>query len=127
MKNKAILTLLVDKQEVFKVGPNQLSPRGCEFFCNDSQVDLFRDGQDDRSQKRYARFQIRLGLFPHAGPVPQYLTALGQVVSVRRKAQDCFCVALQFEQVSAGGYRLIAEHLSDSEVVCIDSVKTQTA
>ena len=36
MKNQAILTLLVDKQEVLKVGPGHLSPRGCEFICSKS-------------------------------------------------------------------------------------------
>jgi len=127
MKNQAILTLLVDKQEVLKTGPYQLSPRGCEFVCNEDQVGLFRDEVDQKSQGRYASFQIRLGLFPHSGPVPQYITALGQIISVRRSTQDCYSVTLHFDQIGSGGYRLIAEHLSDSVVARIDSVQSKIA
>ena len=127
MKNQAILTLLVDKQEVLKVGPGHLSPRGCEFICSEQQVDLFRDENEGQNPGRYSNFQIRLGLFPHSGPRPQYLTALGKVTSVRRSAQDCYCIILQFEDVSPDGYRLIAEHLSDSIVTVIDSVKIKSA
>jgi hypothetical protein len=127
MKNQAILTLLVDKQEVLKVGPAHLSPRGCEFICNEKQVELFRDEDEGKHPGRYSSFQIRLGLFPHSGPTPQYVTALGQITSMRRSAQDCYCIALQFEEVSSDGYRLIAEHLSDSVVARIDSIQSKSA
>lgn len=127
MKNQAILTLLVDKLEVLKVALDQLSPRGCELACDEEQVGLFRDNVDKNGQCRYANFQIRLGLFPHSGPVPQYITALGQVTSVRRRAQNCYSVTLQFDQITSGGYRLIAEHLSDSVVGCVDSVQSKIA
>ncbi|MEH6448899.1 MAG: hypothetical protein V7765_09530 [Oleispira sp.] len=127
MKNQAILTLLVDKQDVLKVGPDRLSPRGCEFVCSEKQVALFRDEGSSLNQSRYANFQIRLGLFPHSGPRPQYVTAVGQITSVRRSAQDCYRIMLQFEQVSPDGYRLIAEHLSDSVVTLINSVQSQSA
>jgi hypothetical protein len=59
MKNQAILTLLVNKQEILKVGPDRLSPRGCEFICDESQVALFRDKDSSVNQGRYASFQIR--------------------------------------------------------------------
>lgn len=127
MKNQAILTLLIDKQEILKVGPDHLSPRGCEFICNEKQVALFRDEDCNVNQGKYASFRIRLGLFPHSGPRPQYVTALGQITSVRRSAQDCHRVILQFDQVSADGYRLIAEHLSDSVVTLIDTIQSQSA
>jgi hypothetical protein len=125
MKNQAILTLLVDKKEVLKVAPDRLSPRGCEFICSEEQVKLFRD-QDDH-QGRYNCFQIRLGLFPHTGPCPQYITANGQITSVRRSAQNSFHIILNFDSVSQDGYRLIAEHLSDSVVTPIQSVQTKSA
>jgi hypothetical protein len=124
MKNKAILTLLADKQEVFKVGPSHLSPRGCEFVCNKEQVALFRTSSNEKTLGNYMGFQVRLGLFPHSGPWPQNLTAQGQVTSVRRSAQNCYCIILQFDEVSPDGYRLMAEHLFDS-VVQIDSVVAQ--
>ena len=127
MKNQAILTLLIDKKEVLKVTPSQLSPRGCEFECTEKEVTLFRNKVDHLTQGRYANFSIRLGLFPHSGPVPQYMTAEGLVTSIRRNAQDCYCIALEFEHVASGGYRLIAEHLSDSIVTVIDSVKIKSA
>ncbi len=127
MKNQAILTLLINKQEIFKVGPDRLSPRGCEFICNELQVALFRDKESSLNQGRYASFQIRLGLFPHSGPRPQYVAAVGQIVSIRRSAQDCQRVILQFDQVSADGYRLIAEHLCDSVVTLIQPVQSQSA
>ena len=127
MKNQAILTLLVDKKEVLRVGPGHLSPRGCEFICSEKQVELFRDEDDGQNPGRYASFQIRLGLFPHTGPRPQYVTARGQITSVRRSAQDCYCIILQFDQVGPDGYRLIAEHLSDSVVTQIDSVQSKSA
>lgn len=127
MKNQAILTLLIDKKEVLKVTPSQLTPRGCEFKCSEKEVTLFRDKVDHLTQGRYANFNIRLGLFPHSGPVPQYITAEGQVISIRRNAQDCYCIALEFEHVAAGGYRLIAEHLSDSVVTSIDLIKSKIA
>lgn len=127
MKNQAILTLIVNKEEVLKVAPDRLSPRGCEFICSEKQIALFRDEDCSLSQGRYANFQIRLGLFPHSGPRPQYVTAIGQITSVRRSAQDCHRVILQFDQVSEGGYRLIAEHLSGSVVTLVNSVQSQSA
>jgi hypothetical protein len=127
MNNQAILTLLVDKQEVLKVGADCLSPRGCEFICSESQVALFRDEDVSSSQGKYAGFHVRLGLFPHSGPRPQYVTATGQITSVRRSAQDCFRVLIQFDQVSQDGYRLIAEHLTDSVVTSINAIQSQSA
>jgi hypothetical protein len=127
MKNQAILTLLADKQEVLKVGPCNLSPRSCEFICNDEQIDLFRKKSNGKTPDHYAGFQIRLGLFPHSGPMPQYMTAQGQVTSVRRSAQDCYSITLQFDDVSPDGYRLMAEHLSDAVVAQIDSVQSKSA
>jgi hypothetical protein len=127
MKNEAVLMLLVDQQEVLKVVPCHLSPRGCEFICNEGQVDMFRSKGDSQQCGRYSSFQIRLGLFPHSGPMPQYMSALGQVTSVRRSSQDCYSIILQFDEVSPDGYRLIAEHLSDSIVAQIDTVQTKSA
>ncbi|MFT7409443.1 MAG: hypothetical protein ACI9EX_000014 [Oleispira sp.] len=126
MKNKAVLTLLADQQEVFKVGPCRLSPRGCEFICNEEQIDLFRTKSNEKNPGDYMGFQVCLGLFPHSGPWPQNLTARGQVTSVRRSAQNCYCIFLQFDKVSLDGYRLMAEHLSDS-VSQIDSVQSKSA
>jgi hypothetical protein len=126
MKNQAILTLLADKQEVFKVGPCHLSPRGCEFICTEEHIDLFRTKSNEKTPGHYIGFQIRLGLFPHSGPRPQYLTAQGQVTSVRRSAQNSYCIILQFNEVSLDGYRLMAEHLFDS-VAQIDSVQSESA
>ncbi|MGK0247740.1 MAG: hypothetical protein ACI910_000467 [Oleispira sp.] len=127
MKNQAILTLLADKQEVLKVGPCLLSPRGCEFICTEEQIDLFRMKSDGKTPDRYAGFQVSLGLFPHSGPMPQYLAAQGHVTSVRRSAQDCYCIILQFDEVSPDGYRLMAEHLSNLVVTQIDTVQSKSA
>ncbi len=124
MKNQAILTLLADKEELLKLAPDVLSARGCEFTCDDQQVDVFRD--DAGMLGTSCSYTIRLGLFPHAGPCPQYVTAVGDVVSVRRCAQNCFAVTLNFKQVSQDGYRLIAEHLSDALVV-VDHVQSKSA
>jgi hypothetical protein len=117
MKNQAILTLLSDKQELLKLVPEKLSARGCEFTCSEQQVEVFRDssGMFNCSLK----FQVRLGLFPHSGPLPQYVVAAGEVVSVRRCAQSRYRVSLNFQQVGQDGYRLIAEHLSDAVVPII--------
>jgi len=125
MKNQAILTLLVDKQEILKVAADKLSPRSCEFICNQEQVELFRD--DEEGLGRYSSFQIRLRLFPHSGPCPQYITADGLIVSVRRSAQGCYRVILNFDKVGQDGYRLIAEHLSDSVVIPINAIQSQSA
>lgn len=114
MKNQAILTLLADKQELLKLVPEKLSARGCEFTCNEQQVDTFRDADGVLSCS--LKFQVRLGLFPHSGPLPQYVVARGEVVSVRRCAQSRYRISLNFKQVSQDGYRLIAEHLSDAIV-----------
>ncbi len=125
MKNQAILTLLIDKKEILKVAADKLSPRGCEFLCSEQQVELFRDQNDNSG--RYNTFQVRLGLFPHSGPCPQYVTANGQISSVRRSAQNCFKVNLNFDSVCQDGYRLIAEHLSDSVVTPINAIQTKSA
>jgi hypothetical protein len=125
MKNQAILTLSIKNSEIFRVALDKLSPRGCEFICGGDQIQLFRDQSDNLA--RYKNFQIRLGLFPHSGPCPQYLTANGQVSSLRRSAQDRFRIHLTFDSVSQDGYRLIAEHLSDSVITPIKSVKAQSA
>ena len=127
MKNQAILTLLVDKQEILRVGADRLSPRGCEFICSENQLALFRDESVDSCQGRYAHFQVRLALFPPSGPRPQYLMAMGKITSVRRSAQNSFLILIQFDQVSQDGYRLIAEHLSDSVVTSINAIQGQTA
>lgn len=124
MKNQAILTLMVDKEEVLKLVPEKLSARGCDFICNDQQIDVFRD--EEGVLGRSVEFQVRLGLFPHTGPIPQYVKALGEIVSVRRCAQSCHRVSLNFHQVSQDGYRLIAEHLADP-VVNIDQEHSQSA
>lgn len=124
MKNQAILTLLLEKEELLKLAPETLTARGCEFTCNDQQVDIFRD--DAGVLGTSCSYQIRLGLFPHSGPCPQYVTAIGDVVSVRRCAQNRFRVSVNFKQVSQDGYRLIAEHLSDA-IVPIDNVQSQSA
>jgi hypothetical protein len=127
MKNQAILILLADKKEVLKVDTCYLSPRSCEFICNEEQVDLFRTKSNGKDPGSYAGFEISLGLFPHLGLVPQYVSAQGQVTSVRRSAQGCYCIILQFDEVSPDGYRLMAEHLSDSVVAQIDSVQSESA
>lgn len=114
MKNQAILTLLADKQELLKLVPEKLSARGCEFTCSEQQVKVFRDS--DGMFNCSLNFQVRLGLFPHSGPLPQYVVATGDVVSVRRCAQSRYRISLNFKQVGQDGYRLIAEHLSDAIV-----------
>jgi len=124
MKNQAILTLMIDKEEVLKLVPEKLSARGCDFICSDQQVDVFRD--EDGALGCSVEFQIRLGLFPHCGPIPQYVKAEGEIISVRRCAQSRHRVSLNFHQVSQDGYRLIAEHLSDP-VVHIDQEHSQSA
>jgi hypothetical protein len=127
MKNQAILILFADKKEVLKVDTCYLSPRSCEFICNEEKIDLFRTQSDGKNPGRYEGFQISLGLFPHSGLGPQYVTAQGKVTSVRRSAQGCYCIILQFDDVSPDGYRLMAEHLSDSVVAQIDSVQSKSA
>lgn len=112
MKNKAILTLLANKQELLKLAPEKLSARGCEFTCNEQQVDVFRDKAG--ALNCGIEFKIRLGLFPHSGPRPQYVIATGDIVSVRRCAQSRYRISMNFKLVGQDGYRLIAEHLSDS-------------
>lgn len=114
MKNQAILTLIADKQELLKLVPEQLSARGCECTCNEEQVHVFRD--EDGMLSCNLKFQVRLGLFPHTGPAPQYVVATGEIVSVRRCAQNRYRISLNFKQVSQDGYRLIAEHLCDAVV-----------
>lgn len=125
MKNEAILTLLIDKQEVLKLIPEKLTPRGCEFGCTNDQLGMLREEGEHRG--RYRTFQVRLGLFPHSGPGPQYIVVDGQVISLRRCSQDSFRVALSFSGVPQDAYRLIAEHLSDSVVTPISSVECKTA
>ena len=125
MKNEAILTLLIDKQEVLKLIPEKLTPRGCEFGCTSDQLGLLRE--DGEHKGRYRTFQVRLGLFPHTGPAPQYIVVEGQVTSLRRCSQDSFRVIISFSGVPQNGYRLIAEHLSDSVVTPINSVESKTA
>lgn len=117
MKNQAILTLLIDQQEVLKVAPDKLSPRGCEFECNNEQLVLLRE--QGEHEGRYRTFQIRLGLFPHSGPCPQYIIVSGQVTSLRRCSQQTFRVFVSFHDVPLNGYRLIAEHISDAVVTPI--------
>ena len=79
MKNQAILTLMIDKEEVLKLVPEKLSARGCDFICSDQQVDVFRD--EDGALGCSVEFQIRLGLFPHCGPIPQYVKAEGEIIA----------------------------------------------
>lgn len=124
MKNQAILTLFADKIEVLKLAPEQLSARGCEFTCNEQQADVFRD--EAGALGCSLEFQVRLGLFPHSGPRPQYVVAIGEIVSVRRCAQSRYRISLNFKQVGQDGYRLIAEHLSDP-VVPINQEQSQSA
>ena len=114
MKNQAILTLMIDKEEVLKLVPEKLSARGCDFICSDQQVDVFRD--EGGVLGCNVEFQIRLGLFPHSGPIPQYVKAMGEIVSVRRCAQSRHRVSLNFHQVGQDGDRFIAENLSDPVV-----------
>jgi hypothetical protein len=125
MKSQATLSLLIEKKEILKVTPDKLSPRGCEFMCSQDQINLFRDNGENTG--RYCSFQVRLGLYPHAGPCPQYVTANGQVISVRRSAQDCFRIVLSFDAVNQDGYRLIAEHLSDPVVTPINAILAKRA
>jgi hypothetical protein len=114
MMNQAILTLLADKKEVLKITPEMLTARGCEFTCDDQQVNVFRD--EKGALGLCMEFQIKLGLFPHTGPRPQYMIATGDIVSVRRCTQDSYRISMNFKDVEQDGYRLIAEHLSDSVV-----------
>lgn len=125
MKNQAILTLLIDKQEVLKLIPEKLTPRGCEFGCTNDQLGLLRE--EGVHKGRYRSFQVRLGLFPHSGLGPQYIVVDGQVTSLRRCSQDSFKVILSFASVPQDGYRLIAEHLADSVVTPINTVEVKTA
>ncbi len=125
MKNQAILTLLIDQQEVLKVAPDKLSPRGCEFECSNDELVLLREQGEHKG--RYRTFKIRLGLFPHSGPCPQYIIVSGQVTSLRRCSQQVFRVFLSFHDVPQNGYRLIAEHISAPLVEPIslqDSIKS---
>ena len=124
MKNQAILTLLENNLEVLKLMPEKLSARGCDFTCSEQQVDVFRDETGALSCSPC--FQIRLGLFPHNGFGPQYVVAVGEVVSARRCAQSRYRISLNFKQVGQDGYRLIAEHLSDP-IVPINQEQSQSA
>lgn len=110
MTTQAVLTLLKLDQDVLRVAVDSLSPRGCEFLCNDEQLALFR--QDDANTGKYESFTIKLSIYPHSGPRPQFVTAEGQITSVRRCTQDSFRVIIQFQGMQQDGYRLIAEHLS---------------
>jgi len=110
MMNQATLTLMTGKDEVLKIAPEMLSARGCEFTCDEQQVEVFRN--EKGTLGLCLEFQIRLGVFPHTGPRPQYVMAIGEVVSVRRCTQSNYRISLNFKQVSQDGYRLIAEHLS---------------
>ncbi|HCM05748.1 MAG TPA: hypothetical protein DIC30_07025 [Oceanospirillales bacterium] len=112
--NQAILTLMAGKKEVLKITPEMLTARGCEFTCDDEQVNVFRD--EKGALGLCMEFQIKLGLFPHTGPRPQYMLATGDVVSVRRCTQSSYRISMNFKDVGQDGYRLIAEHLSDSVV-----------
>lgn len=109
MANQAILTLLKNKEDLLKIATDRLSPRGCEFVCSDEQVILFRE--DESGSGRFESFSIRLALYPHTGPRPQYVYACGQITSVRRCAQNRHRVILHFEDMNQEGYSLIAEHL----------------
>lgn len=111
MKKQAILTLLVDQKEILKVAPDKLSPRGCEFECSNDELVLLRE--QGEHEGRYRAFNIRLGLFPHSGPCPQYIALLGQVTSLRRCSEQVFRVFLSFNDVPQNGYRLIAEHIAE--------------
>lgn len=111
MRNQAILTLLSGKEDLLKLAPEHLSARGCEFTCNEQQAEVFRD--ESGALGCNFEFQIRLSLFPHSGPRPQYVVATGEIVSVRRCAQSRYRISVNFKEVSQDGYRLIAEHLCD--------------
>lgn len=110
MTTQAVLTLLDSEQEILRAGADSLSPRGCEFLCNEAQLALFREEADQSS--RYQSFRIKLALYPHTGPRPQYVAAQGQITSIRRCAQNTYKITLQFEGMQQDGYRLIAEHLT---------------
>jgi hypothetical protein len=111
MRNQAILTLMSGKEERLKLAPEHLSARGCEFTCNEQQVGIFRDNAGALICK--SEFKVRLALFPHRGPLPQYIVAIGEIVSVRRCTQSRYRIGVNFKQVGQDGYRLIAEHLND--------------
>jgi hypothetical protein len=139
MKNKAILTLLVDQQEIFKVTTDKLFVRSCEFTCNKEETTLLRE--QGKPNGRFKKFQLRLAVHPLTGPCPQYVEGNGQVTSLRRHSQDCFAVIVSFEPTLQEGYRLIAEHLSQaaeepasdcdsserSAVTDINAIKANTA
>lgn len=122
--NQAILTLMVGKKEALKIAPDMLTARGCEFTCDNEQVNVFRD--EKGALGLCLEFQIRLGLFPHAGPMPQYMLATGDIVSVRRCTQSSYRITMNFKDVGQDGYRLIAEHLSGS-VIPLHSEEIKTA
>lgn len=128
MRNQAILTLMSGKEDLLKLAPEKLSARGCEFTCNEQQADVFRD--ESGALACNFEFQIRLSLFPHSGPRPQYVIAIGEIVSVRRCAQSRYRISVNFKQMSQDGYRLIAEHLSDPIVainVPLNNEQSQSA
>lgn len=125
MTTQAVLTLLKDEQDILKVGAGSLSPRGCEFVCNEEQISLFR--VDANQTGRYQSFRIKLALYPHSGPRPQYVGAEGQITSIRRCAQDCFTVSLQFQGMEQDGYRLIAEHLTPIEDMPVEIGHSKSA
>lgn len=139
MKTEAILTLLIDQQEIFKVTTDKLFVRSCEFTCNKEATTLLRE--QGQPNGRFKKFQVCLAVHPLTGPCPQYVEANGQVTSLRRHSQDCFAVIVSFEATSQEGYRLIAEHLSEageesdsvsepskrSVVTDINAVKANTA
>ena len=125
MTTQAVLTLLDNDQDVLKAGADSLSPRGCEFVCNEEQLSLFREEADQSS--RYQCFRIKLALYPHAGPRPQYVSAQGQITSIRRCAQNTYKITLQFQGMQQDGYRLIAEHLTPVANLDLELQQSQTA
>ena len=125
MTTQAVLTLLDNDQDVLKAGADSLSPRGCEFVCNEEQISLFREEADGAS--RYQCFKIKLALYPHTGPRPQYVSARGQITSIRRCAQDTYKISLLFQEMQQDGYRLIAEHLTPVTDIKLELEQSKSA
>lgn len=113
MKKKAILTLILDQQEILKAAADKLFLRSCEFTCNYDDTALLRE--QGQPNGRFRKFAVRIAVNPLQGPCPQYVEANGQVTSLRRHSQDSYAVIVSFELAESEDYRLISQHLSDGD------------
>lgn len=110
MRNKSVLTLSLNKKEVLSVAPEKVSPKGCEFSCDQRQSLLLNE--ENGYHGRYKKFQLRLGLFFDSTSHSSVITTDCQVASIRRESEDVFKVIVSFIDLSLEACRLIYSFLS---------------